>query len=246
MGNGSRKNDRNNVSRGAALQSEPRSIYCGTPFFGMVPFPKVRTLMENTLSECSSLTVPDELLIGDARNGDQRALEELILRHQTWIFKIALKLTRNLQDAEDVTQDVLLVIITKLATYKGRCGFRGWLYRIITNHVINMKKKRSRGIALSFDQRGKYSDEPPIAEIPDPRCRPVELPLMLEEVRIFCMMGMLLCLDLEQRMIFVLGDILEINDMVGSRLFEISRVNYRKKLSRARKSVYGFMRERCG
>jgi RNA polymerase sigma factor (sigma-70 family) len=190
--------------------------------------------------------MPEERLIRHARDGDGRALEELILRHQAWIFRIALKLTRNHVDAEDVAQDVLLVIITKLETYKGRCGFRGWLYRIIANHVINMKKKRARREHVSLSQSGRYADAPVIKDIPDPRCLPVELPMILEEVRIFRLMGMLLCLDLEQRMIFVLGDIFEINDLVGSRLFEISRANYRQKLSRARKRVYGFMRARCG
>ena len=78
-----------------------------------------------------------------ALKGDAAALEALILRHQSWIFNIALNMTGDIHRAEDVTQEILIIIISKLATYEQKkASFRTWLYRIVANHVINMKQSR--------------------------------------------------------------------------------------------------------
>ena len=59
------------------------------------------------------------------------------------------------------------------------------------------------------------------------------------------MMGMLLCLNTEQRAIFVLGDIFEIKSHIASEIFDITKDNFRKKLSRARNDLYHFMNNQC-
>ena len=52
---------------------------------------------------------------------------------------------------------------------------------------------------------------------------------------------MLLCLDREQRLIYVLGEIFGVTDVIGAELLEISRQNFRQKLSRARRDLHSFM-----
>lgn len=188
----------------------------------------------------------DEKLIVLALEGNETALEDLIQRHRSWIHDTALGMTRDPLTAEDVTQEVLLIILTRLSTFRGESSFRCWLHRIISNHVINLRKRKTRESCITFSQLGRLIDNGPLVDLSDPRSIPVDLPLLFEEVGAFCMMGMLLCLDLEQRLIFILGEIFEVNDWVGSEVFEISKVNYRKKLSRARKLVYGFVKERYG
>ena len=77
--------------------------------------------------------------IGNALKGDGKSLEALILRHQSWIYNISLSMTGNMHRAEDITQDVLIKVITKLSTYDAqRASFRTWLYRIVVNHVLTM------------------------------------------------------------------------------------------------------------
>ena len=58
--------------------------------------------------------------------------------------------------------------------------------------------------------------------------------LLVDEARIGCTTGMLLCLDREQRLVYVLGEIFGVTDVVGGELLEISRDNFRQRLSRAR------------
>jgi hypothetical protein len=60
------------------------------------------------------------------------------------------------------------------------------------------------------------------------------------------MKGMLLCLDREQRMIYIIGELFEFTDAIGSEIMEISRENFRIKLHRAKKQLYNFMNDKCG
>jgi len=61
-----------------------------------------------------------------------------------------------------------------------------------------------------------------------------------------CTSGMLLCLDREQRLVYIFGEILGVPDVVGGELLEISRDAFRKKLSRARRDLHSFMHGNCG
>src|SRR4030095_15074235 len=61
-----------------------------------------------------------------------------------------------------------------------------------------------------------------------------------------CTSAMLLCLDREQRLIYVLGEIFGVSDKIGSELLEITRENFRQKLARARRDLHNFMENKCG
>ena len=64
----------------------------------------------------------DADLVERAKNGDRAALEKLVLRHQAWIYNIAVRMVFQPQDAEEVTQEVLIKVITKLSTFKGKAS----------------------------------------------------------------------------------------------------------------------------
>ena len=80
-------------------------------------------------------------LISQAKNGNRDALEKLVLRHQAWIYNIALRMVFHPQDAEEVTQEVLIKALTRLITFQGDSQFRTWLYRITADHELNMKMR---------------------------------------------------------------------------------------------------------
>jgi DNA-directed RNA polymerase specialized sigma24 family protein len=65
----------------------------------------------------------DSVLIEQAMHGSREALEKLILRHQAWIYNIAVRMVFHTQDAEEVTQEVLVKAITRLSTFKGKASF---------------------------------------------------------------------------------------------------------------------------
>ena len=202
--------------------------------------------MTNPFIEKNDTDSTDQTLVESAVKGDKKSLERLVKRHQAWIYNIALKMVWDPADAEDVTQETLIKIITKLSTFRGDSSFRTWAYRIAANHVINMKKRRMEFEYTSFRIYGNNILNSPDMELPDQSSMPVDVDLLIEETKIGCMNAMLLCLDREQRLIFILGSLLGVNDEIGSEILEMSKVNFRQKLSRARKQLANFMSDKCG
>lgn len=202
--------------------------------------------MTNPFIENNNIDSTDIKLVKSTLDGSQKSLEELIERHQGWIYNIALRMVMNPHDAEDVTQEVLIKIITKLSTFKAKSSFRTWLYRIVKNYVLNMKKSKMETMIHSFKDYGDELYAIPDADLPDEKSISVELNAIVEDAKIACMTGMLLCLDREQRMTYVLGEVFELSDKVASEIFEISKDNFRQKLSRSRKQLHSFMNEKCG
>jgi RNA polymerase sigma factor (sigma-70 family) len=201
--------------------------------------------MHNPFAEAIDESTDIEL-IERATQGNREALEKLILRHQAWIYNIAVRMVFHTQDAEEVTQEVLVKAITRLSTFKGESQFRTWLYRITANHVLNMKRRRGEANAQSFSSYADAINDIPDLDLPDPRSMPVDVPLLVEEAKVSCTTGMLLCLDRKQRLIFTLGEVLGASDVVGSEIMEMSADNFRQSLSRARRDLYQFMHGQCG
>ncbi|MEW5891183.1 MAG: RNA polymerase sigma factor [Pseudomonadota bacterium] len=188
----------------------------------------------------------DRELVQLAKGGSRAALEELVVHHQAWIYNLALRMVHHPEDAKDATQEVLIKLFTRLSTFDGRSSLRTWLYRIVVNHLLNMKRRRAESRGLTFEAYGQALDDTPDAELPDPQAVPADVQLLVAEARIGCTSGMLLCLDREQRLIFILGSIFGVSDAVGAELLELSRDNFRQRLARARRDLQNFMQDKCG
>lgn len=201
--------------------------------------------MHNPFTEVDDGSM-DSDLIERAKTGSRDALEALILRHQAWIYNIAVRMVFSPQDAEEVTQEVLIKAITRLSTFQGKSQFRTWLYRITANHVLNMKRRGGETQNQNFSSYADAINDTPDLDLPDPASVPVDVPLLVEEAKISCTTGMLLCLDRKQRLVFTLGVIFEVSDSVGSEIMEMSPANFRQILSRARRDLYEFMHGQCG
>ena len=188
----------------------------------------------------------DDRLVRSASGGDRAALEQLVRRHQTWVYNLAVRMLAHPQDAEDATQEVFVKAVTRLSSFEGRSAFRTWLYRIAVNHVLNMKRGRLEEKALTFSCYAHGLDSIPDQDPPDASSVPADLRVLIEEAKISCTSGMLLCLDRGQRLVYILGEILDVGDAVGAELLEISAENFRQRLSRARRDLHSFMNDRCG
>lgn len=186
---------------------------------------------------------PERIRVEAARGGDKEALEQLIVQHQAWIYNLAFRMVMDHEDACDITQEILIKIITNLAMYDPLKGaFRTWVYRIVVNYVLNMKKKKFEYRINDFD-----AFVAAIERFPD-HCDYAhpEAAVLAEEVKTGCMLGMLLCLKRPERIVFLLGAVFGVNDAVGAEIMEMSRENFRQMLSRARKKVRHYMHGACG
>ena len=200
----------------------------------------------NPLADNSPTHHDDQNLVMRARAGDRTALEDLLQHHQGWIYNIAVRMLYHPQDAEDATQEILIKILTRLSSFEGRSSFRTWLYRIVVNHLLNTKRSRVEDSAISFRLYGEELDKTPDLDLPDPKDGSPDANLLVTEAMLACTSGMLLCLDREQRLAYILGAIFALSDTVAAEVLEITAENFRQRLARARRDLRNFMNDKCG
>lgn len=83
-------------------------------------------------------------LIQDVKNGSKKSFEQLVQRHEKFLLKTVVRMTRDLDAAEDVVQDTFIKAYKRLNLFEGRASFRSWLYQIALNTARNRFRKHSR------------------------------------------------------------------------------------------------------
>ncbi len=199
---------------------------------------------ESPFQDDAPVNHDEELRVRMAKDGDRESLEWLARRHLPWIYNVALRMLCHPDDAEDASQEILVKVITRLSTFEGRSSFRTWLYRIAFNHLLTMKRLRQE--RWTFEAYGRVLEELPERELVDSSNPSADVQVWLEEAKIGCTTGLLLCLDREQRLIYVLGDIFGVSDRLAAEVLDVSRDNFRQKLSRARRDLHSFAQGKCG
>ncbi len=105
----------------------------------------------------SETTSSDDLLIRRAQKGEPEAFDELIRQKYRLIHRWALVKTGDADDADDVTQRVLIQLLKKLGTFRGRSSFNSWLYRITSNAAGELHRRkgaRERAVAKWDEKQG--------------------------------------------------------------------------------------------
>jgi RNA polymerase sigma factor (sigma-70 family) len=193
----------------------------------------------------SDKTATDEALKGwleAARGGDRDAAQRLLEAVQDPVYRLALRTLGHPADAEDAAQEILVIVLTHLGSFRGGSALSTWVFRIAVNHLMRARKGRRE--MFSFELLGERLDSnlrEVDAEPSDP-----ETAMMVLEIRLRCTEAMLLSLDRELRVAFILGDIFCLSGDEAALVLEVDAATYRKRLSRARKLLLGFMRDRCG
>lgn len=198
----------------------------------------------NPFSTSYSSDKSDKVLIIEILNGNKNSLNSLIQKHQPFIYNLAWKMIGDPMQAEDLTQEALIKIVSNLSSFKGESAFRTWAYRIVWNHFLNERKKPNGPFMDNFDELGAQLDNAPSIDISfeEQEAKKEEI----REVRLQCLSGMLLCLTQDQRLVYIIGDIFDADHNIGSEIMGVSKGTYRKKLSRARNDLHNFMQNKCG
>jgi RNA polymerase sigma factor (sigma-70 family) len=177
-----------------------------------------------------------------AAAGDRAAAERLLQALQDRIFRLAVRMLGHPQDAEDATQEILMVVLTHLGSFRGESALTTWVWRIAANHLL--RARRGRLEKFTFEsvsellEKGRRDEEPSLPE--------AELAILQREVRLRCTEALLLSLDRELRIAFVLGEVLTLSNDEAAAVLEIPPATYRKRLSRARTRLVEFLRAQCG
>jgi RNA polymerase sigma factor (sigma-70 family) len=177
-----------------------------------------------------------------ARNGDRAAAASLLEAIQDRVYRLALRMLGHPADAEDAAQEILVVVLTHLGSFRGESAFATWVFRIAAHHLL--RARRGRREVLSFEILGERLDgglRATSPELPDPEAETMAL-----EIRLRCTEAMLLGLARELRIAFILGEIFGLSGSEAAFVLEVDAATYRKRLSRARRLLLDFMRDRCG
>ena len=86
----------------------------------------------------------ETLLIDELREGDMAALAILVEKYKRLVYRVAIQITKNHEDANDVMQDTFLKVYESIHSFRKDAAFETWLYRIVVNHATNLVKRRER------------------------------------------------------------------------------------------------------
>lgn len=86
----------------------------------------------------------EALLIDNLREGDMAALAILVEKYQRLVYRVAVQITKNHEDADDVMQDTFLKVYESIDNFRKESSFETWLYRIVVNQALNVVKSRKR------------------------------------------------------------------------------------------------------
>ena len=189
--------------------------------------------------------ITDLALVKQFNKGSLPAFEELVTRYETKVLNLALRFTRNQEDAEEVVQDVFTTLYRKLAGFEGKSAFSSWLYRIVVNASFMKLRKRRQQSTIYLEEltqeRGIDKDlllGTRVDTIPSHRELRDTLQLAIDK------------LPEQYRSVFILRDVDALSNeevaeilslsvpAVKSRLHR-SRIMLRKKLHRYYEELYG-------
>jgi len=185
-----------------------------------------------------------EKLVKQAVKGDKKSLEEVAIQIQDLVYNLAIRMLWHPDDAKDATQDILIKVITNLGSFNHKSAFTTWVYRLASNNLINFKKKKFIN-SISFDEYELQLNQG-LSNSLEYTTNKAEHNLLIQEAKIGCSNAMLQCLNKENRMAYIIGEILEFNSKEGAIILEITPENFRQKLSRARKYLHNFLHNNCG
>ena len=102
----------------------------------------------------------DDQLVLDAQSGAPRAFDALVARHRRAVYQLALRVTSNPHDAEEIVQDTLLVLHRRLASFRGESKFSTWLYSVTRNAALMHVRQRPRPELWRDDERPSDDERP--------------------------------------------------------------------------------------
>lgn len=190
-----------------------------------------------------SRTGDEAELVARAVDGDTQALEQVVGLVQDPVYRLALRMVQRPPDAEDAAQEILIRVITRLASWKGEAALVTWAYRIGVNYLLNLRRKSAaEQREITFDKFGEgLAEGLASADYQGP-----EAQVLAQEVRLSCNQALLQCLDRNERAAYVLGEVFALPSEQAAWVLDTTPAAYRKRLERARKRIRAFMSSTCG
>jgi len=112
-------------------------------------------------AEQSPARASDHALAQRAADGDMEAFEELFKLHRRMVYALCLRMTQDASEAEDITQEVFVLLFRKVGGFRGESAFTTWLHRLTVNQVLmRFRKTKARREEALEDGDGHVAQEP--------------------------------------------------------------------------------------
>jgi RNA polymerase sigma-70 factor (ECF subfamily) len=178
----------------------------------------------------------DAELVRRAQAGELDAFERLTSRHEARVYSLAMRMLRQEQDAEDVTQQTFLSALENLAGFRGEASFLTWLLRIASHAALKIIRKRQGLDTVSLEAETEAPDQfgtiPHPEYIADWRQSPEQLVHQHEIQRL--LEEALSRLDEKPRLVFLLRDVEGLSIRETAEALNLSEANVKVRLLRAR------------
>jgi RNA polymerase sigma-70 factor (ECF subfamily) len=180
--------------------------------------------------------VSDTDLVARAKAGELDAFEVLTNRYEQRVYSLALRMLRQEQDAEDVTQQTFLSALENLGGFRGDASFATWLLRIATHAALKVIRKQKGLDTVSLEEATEEADGydtiPHPEYIADWRHSPEQL---VQKNEIQRMLDEALAkLDEKHRLVFLLRDVEGLSVKETAETLGLSEANTKVRLLRAR------------
>jgi RNA polymerase sigma-70 factor, ECF subfamily len=103
----------------------------------------------------------DPILVQRAKDGDARALDALLARHRPAVERLALRILRDAEDADDATQEALAKVCVRLRQFRGGAQFSTWLHRLVVNTCLDAVERRKARVHEPLDDALASTDADP-------------------------------------------------------------------------------------
>jgi len=184
----------------------------------------MNTMTENQIS--------DAVLVERFQSGDHEAMNALVQRHQSRAYHYAYKLTKDQDMAADVVAESFLRVFKASHAFKGQSSFTTWLYRIITNCYLDMRKKAQSRPSVALDWL--FSSNNPKASIEVEDHAPQAYEMLVESQQRLSLSTRIAGLPVLQRAVIQLyhGEMLSYEEIAETLALPVGTV--KSRLNRAR------------
>ncbi len=185
------------------------------------------------------MTQEEELrLIRRVQAGETEAFEDLVRAHEKTVYNLALRMTGDAQDAEDMAQEAFLKAYRSLGDFRGESKFSVWLYRIVSNVCLDFLRRRSRRPSVSLTAEDEEGEEQQW-DVPDERLSPERL--LEQKLTREAVQAGLRELPEEQRAILLLREIKGLSYEEIGEILSLEPGTVKSRIFRARKRLCAFL-----
>jgi RNA polymerase sigma-70 factor, ECF subfamily len=183
----------------------------------------------------------DRTLLDRTVSGDSSALEALMSRHSSRVYRLAYGIARNHADAEEIVQDVFLTLVPKGAGFEGHAALTTWMYRVTKNAALNKRRGKRRELEVSLEEHLPTFKEDGHREgdrsyvladwsgMPEERLESAEVRKILEQA--------IDSLPDHCRAVLILRDVEELSNEEVAQIMDDSLASVKSRLHRARMAL---------